>query len=110
MPAVKRVCVKAGTPSPSPLRPVASAPSQQRRLWNRLRPNRRAAASHRCASVAPFLRAGSQTMQGEAVGFETEATAIMDTMAYIRPDIYTLASGRLPELLRAPAVCWRGLH
>lgn len=29
-------------------------------------------------------------MQGEAVGFETEATAIMDTMAYIRPDIYTL--------------------
>lgn len=49
-------------------------------------------------------------MQGEAVGFETEATAIMDTMAYIRPDIYTLASGRLPELLRAPAVCWRGLH
>lgn len=34
--------------------------------------------------------AGSQTLQGEAVGFETEATAIMDTMAYIRPDIYTL--------------------
>ncbi|PRW32599.1 ATP-dependent Clp protease proteolytic subunit-related chloroplastic [Chlorella sorokiniana] len=37
---------------------------------------------------------GSQTMQGEAVGFETEATAIMDTMAYIRPDIYTLVIGQ----------------
>lgn len=33
-------------------------------------------------------------MQGEAVGFETEATAIMDTMAYIRPDIYTLVIGQ----------------
>lgn len=37
---------------------------------------------------------GSQTMQGEAVGFETEATAILDTMAYIRPDIYTLVIGQ----------------
>ena len=34
-------------------------------------------------------------MGGEAVGFETEATAIMDTMAYIRPDIYTLVRGGL---------------
>lgn len=42
------------------------------------------------ASVRCCTAAGSQTMQGEAVGFETEATAIMDTMAYIRPDIYTL--------------------
>lgn len=33
---------------------------------------------------------GSQTTQGEAVAFETEATAILDTMAYVRPDIYTL--------------------
>jgi hypothetical protein len=38
--------------------------------------------------------AGSQTAQGEAVGFETEATAIMDTMAYIRPEIYTLVGGQ----------------
>lgn len=36
--------------------------------------------------------AGSQTAQGEAVGFETEATAILDTMSYVRPDIYTLVS------------------
>ncbi len=39
-------------------------------------------------------------MQGEAVGFETEATAIMDTMAYIRPDIYTLVRLRLCLSLR----------
>jgi ATP-dependent Clp protease, protease subunit len=37
---------------------------------------------------------GSQNLQGEAVGFETEATAILDTMAYIRPDIYTLVIGQ----------------
>jgi hypothetical protein len=47
------------------------------------------------SSPALFLHpAGSQTLQGEAVGFETEATAIMDTMAYIRPDIYTLVIGQ----------------
>lgn len=28
------------------------------------------------------------------MGFETEATAILDTMAYIRPDIYTLVVGQ----------------
>ena len=37
---------------------------------------------------------GSQNMAGEAVGFETEATAILDTMAYIRPDIYSLVIGQ----------------
>jgi ATP-dependent Clp protease protease subunit len=37
---------------------------------------------------------GSQSANGEAVGFETEATAILDTMSYIRPDIYTLAIGQ----------------
>ncbi|RMZ52042.1 hypothetical protein APUTEX25_001236 [Auxenochlorella protothecoides] len=37
---------------------------------------------------------GSQTAAGESVGFETEATAILDTMAYIRPDIYTLVIGQ----------------
>ena len=37
---------------------------------------------------------GSQNLQGESVGFETEATAIMDTMAYIKPDIYTLVIGQ----------------
>ena len=41
-----------------------------------------------------FCSVGSQTLQGEAVGFETEATAILDTMAYIRPDIYTLVIGQ----------------
>lgn len=35
-------------------------------------------------------REGSQSADKEAVGFETEATAILDTMSYIRPDIYTL--------------------
>jgi hypothetical protein len=44
--------------------------------------------------ACPPHPAGSQTLQGEAVGFETEATAIMDTMAYIRPDIYTLVIGQ----------------
>ncbi|GAB4813262.1 hypothetical protein N2152v2_000308 [Parachlorella kessleri] len=37
---------------------------------------------------------GSQTMNGEAVGFETEAYAILDTLAYIRPDFYTLVIGQ----------------
>ena len=37
---------------------------------------------------------GSQSANGEAVGFETEATAILDTMSYIRPDIYTLVIGQ----------------
>ena len=37
---------------------------------------------------------GSQNFQGEAVGFETEATAILDTLSYIRPDIYTLVIGQ----------------
>ena len=39
---------------------------------------------HPCPCPRPGAPAGSQTLQGEAVGFETEATAIMDTMAYIR--------------------------
>lgn len=34
---------------------------------------------------------GSQTPDGQAVGFETEAYAIMDTMAYVRPSKYTIA-------------------
>lgn len=37
---------------------------------------------------------GSQNARGEAVGFEQEATAILDTMNYIRCDIYTLAIGQ----------------
>lgn len=44
-------------------------------------------------------------MQGEAVGFETEATAIMDTMAYIRPDIYTLASAPPPASCGCLRLC-----
>ena len=48
-------------------------------------------------------------MNGEAVGFETEAYAILDTLAYIRPDFYTLVRvwGR-PACL-GPAVRYRGL-
>eukprot|EP00210_Caulerpa_lentillifera_P003629 g3464.t1 len=34
---------------------------------------------------------GSQTPDGKAVGFETEAYAILDTMNYVKPDKYTVA-------------------
>lgn len=37
---------------------------------------------------------GSQTPGGQAVGFETEAYAILDTLGYIRPDVYTLVIGQ----------------
>ncbi|CAL5229134.1 g12405 [Coccomyxa viridis] len=37
---------------------------------------------------------GSQTPDGQAVGFDTEAYAILDTLAYIRPEIHTLALGQ----------------
>ncbi len=37
---------------------------------------------------------GSQTPDGQSVGFETEAYAIMDTMQYIRPDIHTVCIGK----------------
>jgi ATP-dependent protease ClpP protease subunit len=37
---------------------------------------------------------GSQNASGEAVGFDTEATAILDTIAYIRPEVYTLVIGQ----------------
>jgi len=37
---------------------------------------------------------GSQTRYGEAVGFETEAYAIMDTLNYVRPDVHTVCIGQ----------------
>ena len=37
----------------------------------------------------------------QAVGFETEATAIIDTLNYIRPDIHTLVIGQ---------VCFKSIH
>jgi ATP-dependent Clp protease protease subunit len=37
---------------------------------------------------------GSQTPEGQSVGFETEAYAIMDTMQYVRPDIHTVCIGK----------------
>lgn len=37
---------------------------------------------------------GSQSQDGQTVGFETEAYAILDTMSYIRPPKYTVAVGR----------------
>lgn len=37
---------------------------------------------------------GSQTADGQAVGFETEAYAILDTLSYIRPEIHTLVVGQ----------------
>eukprot|EP00873_Tetraselmis_striata_P002683 jgi/Tetstr1/422947/TSEL_013726.t1 len=37
---------------------------------------------------------GSQTPMNEAVGFDTEAYAILDTMGYIRPEVHTLCVGQ----------------
>lgn len=37
---------------------------------------------------------GTQTPDGQAVGFETEAYAILDTLGYIRPEVYTLVVGQ----------------
>lgn len=50
---------------------------------------------------SPLPPAGSQTLNGEAVGFETEAYAILATLGYIRPDIYTLVSAPRDEGLAA---------
>lgn len=36
----------------------------------------------------------TQTQEGQAVGFETEAYAIMDTLRYIRPDVHTVCCGK----------------
>lgn len=38
---------------------------------------------------------GSQTPDGQAVGFDTEAYAILDTLSYIRPEIHTLVVGQV---------------
>lgn len=35
-----------------------------------------------------------QTQEGQSVGFETEAYAIMDTLRYIRPDVHTVCCGK----------------
>lgn len=51
-------------------------------------------AEHFLPSCCLPPAAGSQTPNGEAVGFETEAYAILDTLAYIRPDFYTLVRPR----------------
>lgn len=37
---------------------------------------------------------GSQTQNGEAVGFETEAYAILDTMRYVAPEMHTVCVGK----------------
>lgn len=37
---------------------------------------------------------GTQSPEGESVGFETEAYAIIDTMRYINPDVHTIAVGK----------------
>jgi ATP-dependent Clp protease protease subunit len=37
---------------------------------------------------------GSQTQEGQAVGFETEAYAILDTMRYVRPEMHTVCVGK----------------
>ena len=37
---------------------------------------------------------GSQSPDKQAYGFETEAHAILDTLAYIKPDIHTLNVGK----------------
>jgi ATP-dependent Clp protease protease subunit len=37
---------------------------------------------------------GSQDQQGQARAFETEATALLDTIAYVKPEIYSLVIGQ----------------
>eukprot|EP00854_Cymbomonas_tetramitiformis_P012765 gene12765-15091_t len=37
---------------------------------------------------------GSQTPEGESVGFETEAYAMIDTMRYVKPEIHTVCVGK----------------
>lgn len=37
---------------------------------------------------------GSQTENGEQVAFENEAYAVIDTMRYIKPDVYTIVVGQ----------------
>lgn len=37
---------------------------------------------------------GTQSPEGESVGFETEAYAIIDTMRYINPEVHTIAVGK----------------
>ncbi len=44
---------------------------------------------------------GSQTPDGQAVGFDTEAYAILDTLAYIRPEIHTLALGQVTPCMHS---------
>lgn len=46
---------------------------------------------------------GSQTPDGQAVGFDTEAYAILDTLNYIRPEIHTVVVGQVPP--RSPSSC-----
>ena len=41
-----------------------------------------------------FNSIGSQSEQGEAVAFDTDAHTILDTMRYIKPDIYTVNVGK----------------
>lgn len=55
--------------------------------------------------ASPLPPAGSQTLNGEAVGFETEAYAILATLGYIRPDIYTLVSAPRHEGRAALPAC-----
>lgn len=48
-----------------------------------------------CVRGAPALfSAPPQTQEGQSVGFETEAYAIMDTLRYIRPDVHTVCCGK----------------
>ncbi len=47
---------------------------------------------------------GSQTLDGQAVGFETEAYAILDTFAYIKPDVQTLCIGQVCPPLNATLI------
>ena len=37
---------------------------------------------------------GSQSVDGQSVGFETEAYAIFDTMRYVKPDMHTVCVGK----------------
>jgi ATP-dependent Clp protease protease subunit len=44
-----------------------------------------------------IMSSGSINEKGEAVGLDTEAYAILDTMRYIRPRMHTVAVGKCPR-------------
>lgn len=92
-------CIRTSTSGP-PQQLPAALQSQASTVLLSSAPNR---SSHPCRSALPpvnalltppSLRRSAQTQEGQSVGFETEAYAIMDTLRYIRPDVHTVCIGK----------------